>query len=175
MIDGLPTGSGGERVGGGEDHGDPTLAAVAAREADTCPKCIEGVYLLSDGREVPCRTCGGSGRRWADPVPPLVAEILEALKPVFGATEGIDLSRKKLARTSSVKDGPGTRLQGHCLICGASVSGSGEDRLKRGCCPKPGCYPAWIEWRKVNVSSGDPITDFQRFVASVHVAVEVPA
>jgi hypothetical protein len=162
-VDGYPRGGAGERVGGG-DSSDPALGAVIARANDVCPQCTEGLYSLSDGRQVPCNACGGSGRRWADPVPGIVADILRLLGDIGRATKQIEVKRRALQPKKE------TSLQGDCLVCGRAVSGVGEDRLKRGCCPYH--YGRWNEWKHTHPSCGDPIVDFQRFVEEQRSLVE---
>ena len=169
-ADGFPRGGAPERSSSAVS--DPTLASVMVRDDDVCLRCVEGIFTLEDGRKVECRTCQGTGRRWADPVPGKVADLLHVLAEVRRLTAQVDHKRKELNRPVDMKQGRESSLQGHCLACGEAVSGVGEDRLKRGCCPRH--YPKWLEWRKAHEGT-DPITEFQMFVASTKVPVAVAA
>jgi hypothetical protein len=164
--DGYSRGAGGEKVGGG-GTADSTQANAIARLEDVCSRCDDekhshpGLFVLDDGRKVTCRACGGSGRRWADPLSDAVDELLERLGVVSRLCKIIDRKRELVLGAASGARGRVSSLQGSCLVCEAEVSGSANDRLKRGMCNKD--YLAWGVWRLSNPPSGDPGADFNRF------------
>jgi len=166
-VDGFARGGGSERVGGGGTS-NPTLVMVEARATDVCGKCDHGM-ALQDGRLVQCRQCGGSGRRWADPVAHAVASLVDELTAVCKSVQVIDRRRAVLVTAATESRGRQTSLQGVCEACGGVVSGVGEDRLKRSVCPP--CYSKWREYRATHPSTDDPGADFQRFL--VHRRVEL--
>lgn len=157
-IDGMPRGGGGERVSGG-GAGDPTFGAVAAREADQCGACVGGQFKLEDGRTVPCRQCGGSGRRWPDPVNDGVEEILLRLGHVARGCREIDRKRKAILNT---REGRESSLAGSCVVCDRTVTGASDaERLKRGM--DNACYLAWGAFKMRHGETDDPGSDFMRF------------
>jgi len=158
VIDGYPRGGGGERVSGSGDA-DPTMATVAARQADVCGRCIDGLILRRDGSTYTCPQCGGSGRRWADPVADAIAEIERLLIAAARQARDIDRQRAKINATTP-KVGRTSSLQGNCVVCGVMVTGAAEDRLKRGM--DNACYLAWGSW-KIKNETDDPGADFHRF------------
>lgn len=159
-IDGYASGNAPERVGGG-GTGDPTSSSAAAREADVCGRCVEGKFTLEDGRQVVCRSCGGSGRRWADPIADGVAEILARIGHVHRQTRNLDRKRRDLLSQSRVTERP--LSISICLACDGSISGVGEDRSRRGLCPK--CHRKFRTWTSVNPDRfGDPGAHVQKFI-----------
>ncbi len=153
-IDGYPRGSGGEPTSGG-GVSDPTLGSVIAREADTCDRCEQGIFTLSDGRLVLCRACGGTGRRFSDPVGEAVREITSLVRQIWRLARQIERRRQTVSAEVN-KRGRESSVQS-CAICGDTVTGVGNDRLRLTWDSK--CYLSWTSWQLRNKSSGDPGTD----------------
>jgi len=112
-------------------------------------------------RTITCKRCGGSGRRWADPVADSVVELLGRLEDVLGDSRR-DLRRVGFLTSEILRLAKPLRessLQGNCYVCHKIVPGTPNNRLKNLMCNA--CYLAWIEWRKVNDhgDTGDPMFD----------------
>jgi len=166
-ADGYKAGMTQDTTKGGEVS-DPTLSAVIRREMDVCDRCVQGKATLDDGREVVCRACGGSGRRWADPIADAVSKLVEGLGMVFRATHDIDRQRELVLGTEAEMRGRQSSLQGECWVesCRSTVSGVGSDRLRAGLCPR--CYSKWGTWKLTHPPSDDPGSDrlkFSRYMA----------
>ena len=160
-VDGYPTGSGSERTSGG-GTGDPTSQAVMARQQDVCTKCESGMVVLPDKRRVKCRRCGGTGKRWADPVGDAVMEIEARILHVYTSTRSIDRHRQ-LINSSGVLRGRASSLQGECAACHDMVTGIGEDRLRAGFDNK--CYLSFTAWKVRNPDTdGDPGGQYRKFI-----------
>ena len=164
--DGYSRGGSGERVGGG-GMANSTLANAVARLEDVCSRCDDekhthpGKFVLDDGRLVPCRACGGSGRRWADPLADAVDELLEKLSVVSRLCKIIDQKREMVLGAAEAARGRISSLQGSCILCGAEVTGLPDDKLDRGLCKIDAL--AWGVWKLDHRRSGDPGEDFVRF------------
>lgn len=155
-IDGYPAGGGNEKTSGGSTS-DPTFGTVAARLNDVCNKC-EGRGVV-DSRS--CSNCGGSGRRWADPIADAVEELKHHLKELMKLTSYIDKIQMRVMTTSVPTPGRQSSLQGNCIVCGGAVTGAGEDRLRRGMDNR--CYLSWGSWKIKNPDNSDPGAQFHRF------------
>jgi hypothetical protein len=161
-ADGYSQGDSGEKVSGGGGGTDATLGAALARIQDVCSRCKgTGKFILERGDAVDCRACNGSGRRWADPVGDAVQELVVALGGVYRACKTIDRARERVLGVADSARGRVSSLQGSCLVCEKAVSGTPNDRLRRGQCRS--CFTAWTTWKLDNASSGDPGADFARF------------
>ena len=167
-IDGYPRGTSGERTSGGEG-GDPTASAFLARGADVCGKCKNGAYTLQDGRVVTCRFCGGSGRRWADPVGDAIVAVRGLILAVSHQTRSIDKHRVMVLKVAP-PPGRQSSLQGTCIVCERWVPGTPQDRLKRGM--DNACYLAWGTWKVKHGESGDPGHDFHQFTRERRAKLE---
>lgn len=160
-IDGYPRGGGVEHTSGGS-VGNPTASTVLAREGDVCPACKQGQVTLKDGKQVICRRCNGSGRRWADPVADAVTEIEYRLSLIVRSTKAIDRHRSLIA-TAAKPAGREASLQGECIACGDMVTGVGEDRLRAGLDNK--CYLSLTGWRLRNPDTqSDPGGHYRKFI-----------
>ncbi len=161
--DGYGGGALGEYVSGG-GTGNATQSAAFSLLDDVCPRCTGGVVRRPDGQPVTCKTCSGSGRRWADPIADAVEDLLTRLVELSGHAAVIDRRRAVVMSAGERRRGRESALQGTCDCCTASVSGVGEDRLRRGYCTR--CYKAWLTWRAANESKGDPGEDRLHFVTA---------
>jgi hypothetical protein len=167
-IDGYPRSSGSEHVSGGNgsdiDYSDPTGGATLARSLDVCDRCTgSGDWERRDGSKAKCRRCGGTGKRWGDPIRDAVADITSMVGDVSRTCKRIDTTRARVVGVQSTGAGRQSSLQGNCLACGAHVTGVGEDRLKNGLDNK--CYLAWGSYKLRNpLEDGDPGAQFHRFL-----------
>ena len=160
-IDGYSTGGGIERTSGGS-VGNPTASTVLAREGDVCPACKQGQITLKDGKQVTCRRCNGSGRRWADPVADAVNEIEYRLSILVRSAKAIDRHRSLIA-SSAKPSGREQSLQGECMACRDMVTGIGEDRLRAGLDNK--CYLSMTSWKLRNPDTqSDPGGHYRKFI-----------
>jgi hypothetical protein len=176
-VDGFPGGSGEVSVGGG-DTSDPTFSAVLAGIADTCSRCEEGIETTPSGTRRTCRTCHGTGRRWADPLSLHVNEILADLGEVARFTKYIDRRRKNILTETAVARERQSSLRDPCLACGRQITGVGEDRTKLGfCVSAPSCYSRFKTWRKKNTQIIDPGSArlvFAREIQASKATEEIP-
>lgn len=166
--DGFPTrgsGAGDEGRGGGPSIrvGDDTVpldssteAAMFARVEDICSHCEAGKV---NGRT--CKYCGGSGKRWADPIADAAHATVVDLKELARIANRLDRYRETIMGAADRFRGREDHTQGPCDACGTVVSGNGEDRKKRGFCPR--CYFRWTAWALTNKTS-DPGADRRRFI-----------
>ena len=107
-----------------------------------------------EGRAVPCPTCDGSGRRYADPVDAEVDDILRRLRSIMREVRVLERKRRNLeARVKPLRE----ETLNTCSVCGDGTA----ERLKSLMDNK--CFLAWGSWKLKNPTCGDPHTDRQRF------------
>lgn len=136
-----------------------TEVAVLNRAQDVCGRCDEGQW---HGRA--CKYCGGSGRRWADPIGEAVADLARELEALARCANLIAGKTTLVMGAADRWRGRQSALQGTCGVtaCGRVVTGVGEDRIKGGYCPR--CYLHFCSWKLINRPSGDPAADRAAFV-----------
>ena len=133
-------------------------AATLQRIQDVCGRCENGQWR---GRT--CKFCGGSGRRWADPIGDAVRDLVKDLHALERYANSIAGKTTIVMGAADRWRGRQSALQGTCQVpaCGRVVAGVGEDRLKGGMCNR--CYLHYTSWKLVNAPSGDPGADRQVF------------
>ncbi len=162
-VDGYKTRVGVDPSGVGGGSGDLTSVEGAAnfRMEDVCQRCVNGVF---NGRT--CKICGGSGKRWADPIGDAVHELVTQLGVIFRASVAVS------SKTEAVM-GSAARVAGRqntLSFCGVpscersriGLSGVGNDRLRNGWCPR--CSLHFNSWRLLHRTS-DPGADRVAFIA----------
>lgn len=113
---------GGDNTGRGSDTPDPTFARV-----DT----------VAGGRD-------GQPDKWRtppDPVGDAIVDILDNLRQLDRLAASTDRLIDYVLNTEKANRGRQSSIDGVCLVCDASVTGIGNDRLKCGYCPTD--YKAW--------------------------------
>lgn len=134
---------------------DVTATAALARLSDVCGQCDGGSRTLADGRVVACKTCGGTGRRFRDPMGEAVRDLVDNLGVLCRAAEIVERRQGLIFVSARERVGRESSLQGVCCVpaCARVVSGSPSDRLKRGYCPR--CYLRFCSWRITHRTEDD--------------------
>lgn len=104
------------------------------------------------------------GVHQTDPLGEAIDRVFAILENVAKDLREADRKRQVVLLAADGRRGRESSLQGNCTIsaCGRSVSGIGQDRLKRGYCPR--CYFHWTKWKELDSqASDDPGADRRRF------------
>lgn len=139
-------------------------AAVESLMEDVCDDCGgAGEHVLgTTGREGPCKSCGGTGRRYHDPISEAVDELVAALETVVRCCHKIDKKRQIVLHA---RDSAPTAVDAvSCLGCHRKVYGGKADPIRRGLCNS--CATAYYLWRSTS-GTDDESADRHRWRVEV--------
>jgi hypothetical protein len=143
-------------------------ATVIDRLEDICHRCERDPEMMPK-----CETCGGTGRRWADPIRDAVADLLEQLTTIAGASRRISKRYYQVYGTERKARQRQDDTQGNCDACGRVITGEESDRSKSGFCSgiAPSCWEKWRTYRR-NHAHHDPVMLRRMFIAARRAELE---